>query len=116
MPEFQDLCIPFTKNPSELSKLLNECIRLGYKSVAINKIYDSRVKNNKKNTRPDQVPEPEKLDCLKEFQSKLTILSRLTVILSDTDVLHRMVRFYKIVLLIVSIAIHDYLIFFRTIH
>lgn len=63
-----------------------------YKNVAIEQIYDD-TKAVSKDKKSDPIPEPLKLDILQqEFQGKLKIFNRLTIIFSENAVSHFVVR------------------------
>lgn len=68
---------------------------VGYNVVAIEQIFDSRSDKNNKFNGPDVVPAPENLEFLKQFESQLKILSRVTIIVSDVNVLHRIVSIFN---------------------
>lgn len=63
-----------------------------YKNVAIEQIYDD-TKTDPKDKKSDPIPEPLKLDILhEEFQGKLKLFNRLTIIFSENAVSHLVVR------------------------
>ncbi|XP_016979383.1 ribonuclease P protein subunit p30 [Drosophila rhopaloa] len=87
---FYDLSIPYNTDDSKMRALLNELVELGYKTIAIDQSFDHSKKENGKRGS-DMFPEPQKIEHLrKEFQDKLRILQRITVLYVDVNVAHAM--------------------------
>ncbi|XP_017068495.2 ribonuclease P protein subunit p30 [Drosophila eugracilis] len=87
---FYDFSIPFNKDDSVMRALLNELVELGYKTIAIEQSFDHSKKAPGK--RGSEIfPEPHKIEHLrKEFQNKLKILQRITILYVDVSVAHAM--------------------------
>ncbi|XP_055382669.1 ribonuclease P protein subunit p30 [Condylostylus longicornis] len=85
---FYDFCIPLQNDKIKLISILKEALKLGYRTVAIEEIYDHSQKENKKSS--DIFPSPVELDFLEEFNGRLRILRRLTIIYSDVNISHPM--------------------------
>lgn len=108
---FYDFSIPYNKDDSVLRALLNELVEseweqmtiqkipttsdilvaAGYKTVAIDQSFDHSKKDPGKRGS-EMFPEPHKIEHLrKEFQDKLRILQRITILYVDVNVAHAMV-------------------------
>eukprot|EP00099_Drosophila_melanogaster_P007150 NP_001259808.1 RNaseP protein p30, isoform B [Drosophila melanogaster] len=87
---FYDFSIPYNKDDSVLRALLNELVETGYKTVAIDQSFDHSKKDPGKRGS-EMFPEPHKIEHLrKEFQDKLRILQRITILYVDVNVAHAM--------------------------
>ncbi|EDX03193.1 ribonuclease P protein subunit p30 [Drosophila simulans] len=87
---FYDFSIPYNKDDSVLRDLLNELVETGYKTVAIDQSFDHSKKEAGKRGS-EMFPEPHKIEHLrKEFQDKLKILQRITILYVDVNVAHAM--------------------------
>lgn len=85
---FCDFCLPSNDNNVEFKKSLEESVRLGYRTVAIDYVFDCRRNSkNEKFNGPDIIPVPKELN-VEDFKGKLQIITRLTIIFSDPGVLH----------------------------
>lgn len=107
---FCDFCISGAVSSKELTLMLKELITrkwrlkwrtmednvlidlfaVNYQNVAIEQIYDD-IKTDSKEKKNDPIPEPLQLD-LKEFEGKLKVFHRLTVIFKDNAVSLVLVR------------------------
>ncbi|XP_055918663.1 ribonuclease P protein subunit p30 [Eupeodes corollae] len=86
---FYDLCVPFNKDQKVMTSIVKELIELGYKTIAIEEIFDHSKKDaNKRGS--EMFPEPADVSFLNEFKNKIKILSRLTIIYVDVSVSHAM--------------------------
>ncbi|CAD6998896.1 unnamed protein product [Ceratitis capitata] len=87
---FYDLCIPYQKDEKALREIIKEAISLGYKTIAIDQVYDHSKRDTTKRV-PDIFPAPVTLKQLEEeFKSDVKILRRLTIIYLDVGVAHAM--------------------------
>ncbi|XP_017131749.1 ribonuclease P protein subunit p30 [Drosophila elegans] len=87
---FYDLSIAYNKDDSVMRALLNELVELGYKTIAIDQSFDHSKKETGKRGS-EMFPEPHKIEHLrKEFQNKLRILQRITILYVDVNVAHAM--------------------------
>ncbi|XP_005184935.1 ribonuclease P protein subunit p30 [Musca domestica] len=87
---FYDFCVPYNKDEKLLRAICNELVDLGYKTIAIEQVFDHSKKENVKRAS-DIFPEPINLKWLQdEFKNKLKILQRLTIIYMDVAVAHAM--------------------------
>ncbi|XP_016968673.1 ribonuclease P protein subunit p30 [Drosophila biarmipes] len=87
---FYDFSIPFNKDDSVMRALLKELVELGYKTIAIDQSFDHSKKDAGKRGS-EMFPEPHKIEHLRrEFQDKLRILQRITILYVDVNVAHAM--------------------------
>ncbi|KAH8412478.1 hypothetical protein KR009_002493 [Drosophila setifemur] len=87
---FYDFSIPFNKDDKVMRALLKELVELGYKTIAIEQSFDHSKKTAGKRGS-EMFPEPHKIEHLrKEFQDKLRILQRITILYVDVNVSHAM--------------------------
>ncbi|XP_073822473.1 ribonuclease P protein subunit Rpp30 [Musca autumnalis] len=87
---FYDFCIPYNKDEKLMKEICNELVELGYKTIAIEQVFDHSKKENVKRAA-DIFPEPVNIKWLQEaFKNKLKILQRLTIIYMDVAVAHAM--------------------------
>ncbi|XP_017088854.2 ribonuclease P protein subunit p30 [Drosophila bipectinata] len=87
---FYDLSIIYNKDDKVMRALLNELVDLGYKTIAIEQSFDHSKKEPGKRGS-EMFPEPHKIEHLrKEFQGKLRILQRITILYVDVNVSHAM--------------------------
>uniref|UniRef100_A0A1I8P241 Uncharacterized protein n=1 Tax=Stomoxys calcitrans TaxID=35570 RepID=A0A1I8P241_STOCA len=87
---FYDVCIPFNKDERVLREICTELVDLGYRTIAIEQVFDHSKKENVKRSS-DIFPEPVNIEWLKdEYKNKLKILQRLTIIYVDVAVAHAM--------------------------
>ncbi|KAH8352404.1 hypothetical protein KR084_003948 [Drosophila pseudotakahashii] len=87
---FYDFSVPFNKDDSVMRALLNELVECGYKTIAIDQSFDHSKKEAGKRGS-EMFPEPYKIEHLrKEFQDKLRILQRITILYVDVNVAHAM--------------------------
>ncbi|XP_060649587.1 ribonuclease P protein subunit p30 [Drosophila nasuta] len=87
---FYDFCIPHNKDDKIMRATLSELVDLGYKTIAIDQTFDHSKKEAAK--RGTEIfPEPQSIQHLrKEFDSKLKILQRITIVYVDVNVAHAM--------------------------
>ncbi|KAH8328446.1 hypothetical protein KR067_009565 [Drosophila pandora] len=96
---FYDFSIIYNKDDKVMRALLNELVELGYKTIAIEQSFDHSKKEPGKRGS-EMFPEPHKIEHLrKEFQGKLRILQRLTILYVDVNVSHAMVNYKRKVFL-----------------
>ncbi|XP_036347806.1 ribonuclease P protein subunit p30-like [Rhagoletis pomonella] len=99
---FYDLCIPYEQDEKILREIVKEALRLGYKTIAIDQLYDHSKRDVTKRT-PDIFPAPTILKKLEdEFKNQVKILKRLTIIYVDVGIAHAMtnsqnLRMYNII-------------------
>ncbi|KAH8339430.1 hypothetical protein KR074_010382 [Drosophila pseudoananassae] len=87
---FYDLSVIYNKDDKVMRALLNELVDLGYKTIAIEQSFDHSKKEAGKRGS-EMFPEPHKIEHLrKEFQGKLRILQRITILYVDVNVSHAM--------------------------
>ncbi|XP_018796847.1 PREDICTED: ribonuclease P protein subunit p30 [Bactrocera latifrons] len=87
---FYDLCIPYQKDSKALKEIIKEAISLGYKTVAIEQVFDHSRRDATKRV-PDIFPPPVAFKSLEdEFKNQLRILQRLTILYVDVSVAHAM--------------------------
>jgi len=80
-----DLCLSGIKNIKELKLMIAELVELEYKNVALEQIYDD-TKTSSKDKKTDPIPEPMDISFLKEFEGKIRIFRRLSIIFNDNSV------------------------------
>ncbi|CAD7078906.1 unnamed protein product [Hermetia illucens] len=86
---FYDFGISYQNDKVALIKILKESYELGYRTVAIEQVFDHSKKDASKRSS-DTFPAPIELSFLDEFRDKLKILNRLTIVYSDVGVAHAM--------------------------
>ncbi|EDW77262.1 uncharacterized protein Dwil_GK18180 [Drosophila willistoni] len=87
---FYDFCIPFNKDDKIMRAILKELVELGYKTIAIDQSFDHSKKEAGKRGS-EMFPEPHAIEHLrKEFNDKLKILQRITILYVDVNVSHAM--------------------------
>ncbi|XP_068146249.1 ribonuclease P protein subunit p30 [Drosophila tropicalis] len=87
---FYDFCIPFNKDEKIMRAILKELVELGYKTIAIDQSFDHSKKEAGKRGS-EMFPEPHAIEHLrKEFNDKLKILQRITILYVDVNVSHAM--------------------------
>ncbi|KAH8378285.1 hypothetical protein KR093_010524, partial [Drosophila rubida] len=87
---YYDFCIPYNADEKIMRATLKELIELGYKTIAIDQIFDHSKKEAAKRGA-EMFPDPQSIEHLrKEFDSKLKILQRITILYVDVNVSHAM--------------------------
>ncbi|XP_054742832.1 ribonuclease P protein subunit p30 [Anastrepha obliqua] len=87
---FYDLCIPYQRDEKVMREIIKEAISLGYKTIAIDQVYDHSKRDVTKRG-PDIFPAPVGIKHLEnEFKSQVKILQRITIIYVDVAVAHAM--------------------------
>ncbi|XP_011186784.2 ribonuclease P protein subunit p30 [Zeugodacus cucurbitae] len=87
---FYDLCIPYQKDERALKEIIKEAKSLGYKTIAIEQVFDHSRRDATKRV-PDIFPSPVVIKSLEAaFKNEVKILQRLTILYVDVSVAHAM--------------------------
>ncbi|XP_067622787.1 ribonuclease P protein subunit p30 [Eurosta solidaginis] len=87
---FYDFCIPYQDNEKVMLEILKEACSMGYKTIAIERVYDHSKRDATKRAA-DIFPAPVTLKYLEdEFGDQVRILQRLTIMYVDVGVAHAM--------------------------